>query len=155
MKKNRGLIMGRFHPPHAGHDVLIHHAQEQVEWLTVIVVDRPGVWIPLALRQRWLQAAHSRVEVLAMPDPGLGDDSDAWAEHVRAFLGYTPNVLFSSEAYGERYAQLLGAEHVAIDPERRQLDVSAARILANLDWGEQYLQPEVASYVRSAMRSRE
>lgn len=155
MKKHRGLIMGRFHPPHAGHDVLLSRAQEYVQELTVIVVDRPGVWIPLEKRAEWLQAAHPNVEVRAMPDPGLGNDSAAWALHVRAFLGYTPEVLLSSEEYGERYAALLGAEHIAIDPERKEVPVSARGILADLAWGEQYLHPEVANYLRSVMSSSE
>jgi HTH-type transcriptional repressor of NAD biosynthesis genes len=155
MKKDRGLIMGRFHPPHAGHDFLITQAQAKVEALTVIVVDRPGVWIPLDLRVAWLKEAHPTVEVLPMPDPGLGDDSQAWAEYVRDFLGYTPDVLFSSEAYGERYAQLLGAEHLAIDPARTQMPISAREILANLDSNSHYLRLKVADYVRSVMRSSE
>lgn len=38
--KGRGLILGRFLPPHLGHDYLIATAKAQLEQLTVVVASR-------------------------------------------------------------------------------------------------------------------
>jgi hypothetical protein len=48
-----------------------------------------------------------------------------------------PEAVFSSEAYGDAYARCLGAAHVSVDPQRRQVPCSATMIrndpLAHLD----------------------
>jgi NadR type nicotinamide-nucleotide adenylyltransferase len=118
-------------PPHAGHDFLIDTARAHVDALTVAVCDKPGQPIPAELRARWLRAAHPDVTVLVVADTLADDDSEGWAGYTRAFLGYAPDVVFSSEAYGEAYAGFLGCEHMAVDRSREQVPISATAIRAN------------------------
>ena len=142
----RGFIIGKFIPPHAGHDFLIDTARAHVDKLTVAVCDKTGQPIPARLRARWLSEAHPDVTVIVVPDRLADDDSAGWAAYTREFLGYVPDVVFSSEAYGDTYARLLGSEHVAVDRAREQIPISATAIradpLAHLD----RLAPAVRAY---------
>jgi NadR type nicotinamide-nucleotide adenylyltransferase len=126
----RGFAIGRFSPPHAGHAYLIDTARASVDALTVAVCERAGDPIPAGLRARWLREAHPDVDVrvaAALPDDG----PDASAAYTRAFLGYVPDVVFSSESGGDAYARALGCAHVLVDAARATVPVSAARIRAD------------------------
>jgi NadR type nicotinamide-nucleotide adenylyltransferase len=141
-----GVVIGKFLPPHAGHHFVIDTARANVDRLTVLVCDKPGQPIAAALRARWLSAAHRDVEVLVIPDTVADDDSAGWAAHTKTFLGSAPDVVFTSEAYGDAYARGLEAEHVLVDAARETFPVSATQIradpLANLAW----LSPDVRAY---------
>jgi HTH-type transcriptional repressor of NAD biosynthesis genes len=143
----KGLVIGTFLPPHAGHHFVIDRACATAEWVIVAVCYKPGQPISGALRARWLQAAHPTVEVRVVADIGADDDCARWAAHTRSFLGYAPDMVFTSESYGEGYARLLGAEHVVVDRSRETFPISATRIrndpLANLDW----VTPDVRAYL--------
>lgn len=125
-------------PPHAGHHFLIDTARAHVDALTVAVCEKDGQPIAGGLRARWLREAHPDVTVIVVPDTVADDDSPGWAAYTRAFLGYVPDVVFTSEAYGEAYARYLGCEHVAVDRERATVPISATAIrdrpLALLRW---------------------
>lgn len=143
----RGFVIGKFLPPHAGHHFLIDTARCHVDRLTVAVCDKPGQPIGAALRANWLRQAHPDVDVIVVPDALADDDSQGWAAYTRAFLGYTPDVVFSSEAYGDAYARYLGCEHVALDRARETFPISATQIrrdpLAHLAW----VTPPVRAYL--------
>ena len=124
----RGLVIGKFLPPHRGHRRLIERAREEVDHLTVVVCDRPDQEIPGTLRAAWLQEIHPDTEVRVVPDICRDDDSQAWADYTREFLGGAPDVVFTSEAYGDVYARCLGCRHVCLDPARREVPVSGTRV---------------------------
>jgi NadR type nicotinamide-nucleotide adenylyltransferase len=48
-----------------------------------------------------------------------------------ALLGRSPDVVFTSEDYGPRYAAAMGARHVAVDPDRRRYPVSGTKVRAD------------------------
>jgi HTH-type transcriptional regulator, transcriptional repressor of NAD biosynthesis genes len=50
----RGLVIGKFYPPHLGHHHLISSAARQVDRLTVLVMASSAESIGLADRVRWL-----------------------------------------------------------------------------------------------------
>lgn len=142
----RGLVIGKFYPPHRGHKLLIETALVQVDHLDVLVCARTGEAIPGVSRTRWLQEIHPQAHVRAIDDPGEDDNSEFWARYTVQILGCQPDVVFTSEDYGETFARHLGSRHVLVDRERKQIPVSASAIrMAPLRHWE-YLEPCVRAY---------
>ena len=142
----RGLVIGKFYPPHRGHKFLIDTALEQVDHLDVLICARPEQAIPGELRARWLQEMHPAANVRAIDDPGEDDDSEFWAQYTVRILGSAPDVVFTSEDYGEAYAHFLGCHHVMVDRERTNVPVSARAIRAAPLRHWEYLEPCVRAY---------
>ena len=124
----RGLVIGKFHPPHRGHRHLIRVALAGADDVTVIVCERADQQFPGALRAAWLREMAPQARVIVVEDALPADDSRAWAAYTREVLGYAPDLVFTSEAYGDAYARFLGARHVLVDLERRAVPVSATMI---------------------------
>jgi len=145
----RGVVIGKFHPPHRGHLHLIRAALAGADEVTVIVCERADQQIPGSLRAAWLREMSPRARVIVVEDAVPADDSRAWAAYTREVLGYAPDLVFTSETYGDDYARFLGARHVLVDLERRAVPVSATMIRRDpLAHGE-YLEPCVrAHFVR-------
>ncbi|HLW02571.1 MAG TPA: AAA family ATPase [Ktedonobacterales bacterium] len=141
-----GLVIGKFYPPHRGHKYLIDTAQGQVEHLVVLVCDDPRQSIPATLRAEWLREIHPGADVQVIPDTVADDDSPGWADYTRRWLGYSPDVVFTSEDYGVAYAHYLGCEHVSVDRERRHVPISGTAIRANPLAHWDYLEPCVRAY---------
>jgi HTH-type transcriptional regulator, transcriptional repressor of NAD biosynthesis genes len=133
----RGLVFGKFLPLHRGHQLMIETALSQVDDLTILLYDsaRPGdERMPVELRLDWLRALYPGVEnILSLPDPlasQLDTDDPAHAEvyaEGMAFLGPYDKV-FSSERGYERFAGLIGAEHVLVDEARTLVPTSGTVI---------------------------
>ncbi len=142
----RGVIVGKFYPPHRGHRFLIETAEAQVDHLTVIVCGKPAQTVPASLRACWLREIHPNVEILEVADTLSDDDSEGWASYTRELLGCTPDVVFTSEDYGEPFAHYLGCRHVLVDRERTRISCSGTAIRAcPLEhWG--FLEPCVRAY---------
>ena len=142
----RGLVIGKFYPPHAGHHFLIRTAEEGSDHLTVVVCDDPAQDIPAALRAAWLREVHPQADVMVVPDARPPEDSRAWAAYTREFLGYVPDVVFTSEKYGEAYARHLGCVHVSVDPKRRTVPISGTAVRNNPHAAWEYLSAPVRAW---------
>ena len=57
-----GLVIGKFYPPHLGHDVLIRAAAAASRRVTVLVLAHPTECIPLTERVTWLREVHRNDE---------------------------------------------------------------------------------------------
>ncbi len=139
-----GLVVGKFYPPHRGHQYLIERAAAVCARVTVLVMAAGSETVPLADRVAWLQA--SCADLLSVTVAGVRSDvpvdfgSDAiWAAQVavmRAALegNGRPQVdaVVSSEPYGDELAARLGAKHVNVDPGRMNVPISASQIRADL-----------------------
>ncbi|MBV9849423.1 MAG: AAA family ATPase [Armatimonadetes bacterium] len=77
-----------------------------------------------------------------MPD----DDSPGWAAYTRQVLGYAPDVVFTSEDYGDAYAHHLGCRHVLVDRERVQVPISGTALRADPLAHREFLEPCVRAY---------
>ncbi|MGV3721506.1 MAG: AAA family ATPase [Actinomycetota bacterium] len=143
---DRGLVIGKFYPPHRGHHFLIRSAVAAVDELTVIICDLPGQAPSAALRAAWLREVHPDVQVLVVYACVDDDDSRGWAEYTIHCLGYAPDVAFSSEDYGEPYARFMGARHVLVDRERRTVPMSGTQVRANPLACWECLEPPVRAY---------
>ncbi len=143
-RPRRGLVLGKFLPPHLGHRYLIEFARAYVAELTVLVCSVEREPIPGALRYDWMRrwfpdcrVVHVDDEVPQAPEEHP-DFWPVWRALLRREAPRGFDVFFSSEAYGERVAEVMGAVHVAVDPGRRVVPVSGREIrrapLAHWDW---------------------
>lgn len=124
----RGLVVGKFYPPHSGHKYLIDQALAACDELDVLVCDSTRYSIDARARQQWIQEIHPSARVRVIPDIEEDDNSELWAAYTIAFLGYVPDVVYSSEDYGEQYAACMGAEHVMVDKQRVTVPISGTRV---------------------------
>lgn len=132
-ERTRGLIIGKFMPPHKGHLFLIDQARRQVDELVVVICSTPWDPIPGGLRFRWLQELRPdpQVKVLHLHEALPWGRDDLWDLWHRALLRMEPgpfDLVFTSEPYGERLAADWGARHVAVDPARSAVPISATEI---------------------------
>lgn len=131
-----GLVMGRFAPPHQGHQYLLSFAAQQVQQLTVVLRALPEDGIDPELRLQWLHGMAPEARVLRIQgdaeQPILAD----WVNALGEILPEAVDVLFSNEPQHEKFAALLGARFVCVDPERSVVPVSATQIRQNplLHW---------------------
>jgi HTH-type transcriptional repressor of NAD biosynthesis genes len=148
----RGLIIGKFLPPHAGHRHLVETARRQVDELTVIVFSLQREPIPGPLRQHWLQAMCPGVRVLHAEDENPQEPHehpafwDIWIRSIRARMPTGPDVVFTSEGYGDELAHRLGARHVCVDRERQAFPVSGRAVRADPWAHARHLTDDVRSW---------
>jgi NadR type nicotinamide-nucleotide adenylyltransferase len=145
-------VVGKFWPPHRGHQLLLETAAAQVSELLVLVYANPDDQRHAApARAEWLrelyrgddlaQGPHigaTPLRIIGLPaataPPDAADDH-THREFVRQYLadlGQRIDVVFSSEAYGPGFAEHLGATHVAVDNERQQVATSGTHLRAAL-----------------------
>lgn len=142
----RGLVIGKFYPPHRGHKFLIDTALSQVDHLDVLICARPEQTMSGEFRAQWLREMHPAASVRAIDDPGEDDNSEFWAQYTVQILGSAPDVVFTSEDYGETFARFLGCRHVMVDRERTHVPVSAREIRAGPLRHWEFLEPCVRAY---------
>jgi len=142
----RGLVIGKFYPPHRGHKFLIETALRQVDHLDVLICSRADQAIPGELRRQWMQEIHPSAHVRSIDDPGEDDNSKFWAEYTVKILGRAPDVVFTSEDYGEVYARFLGCRHVMVDRQRINVPISARAIRSHPLRHWEFLEPCVRAY---------
>lgn len=143
-----GLVVGKFYPPHRGHKHLIDTARAQCDRLIVVLPHHPSQKIPGELRKAWLEEIHPNCEIHLVPDE-LDNDSEQWAHWTIGYLGRSPDVVFTSEDYGEPFARYMNCRHVMVDRNRATVPISGTKIrqrpLDHLD----FLEPCVrAHFVR-------
>ena len=143
---SHGLVIGKFLPPHRGHKHLIDAALARCDRVSVIVCDKPGMRPEGGLRAAWLREIHSDAEVILIDDRLPADDSRLWAENTRLILGKSPDVVFTSEDYGEPYARFLGCEHVLVDRERVTVPCSGTLVRASPLDRLDFLEPCVRAH---------
>ena len=129
-----GLVIGKFLPYHQGHHNLIQFASEQCDDLYVLVGDSDKFSIPAWKRQMWIEEDFPDAIVKKIPEEPISTDNREWAWRTRFALGFSPDVVFSSEDYGEEYAAMMGATHVMYDRERIGVPCQGHLILEDL-WG--------------------
>ena len=152
----RGMALGKFMPPHRGHEFMIRFAQGLVDELTVLVCSLPDDPIAGGLRYEWMRRHFGGVRVVHCAEvlPQVpGDDPehfwDIWRAVVRARMDAPPDFVFASESYGVRLAQELGAQFIPVDPAREIVPVSASLIRDDPARYADYMIPQArAHFVR-------
>jgi NadR type nicotinamide-nucleotide adenylyltransferase len=167
----RGLVVGKFCPLHLGHEFLIRRAQAQCDEVILLSYTKPGFegygrerrlgWLQRrfpdamswVLDDTWL-AAQCRAKGLPLRELPLDDAPDdvhrrfvAWV--LAEVLGSAVDAVFTSERYGDGFADVLSRElgapvlHVCVDLDRNTIPVSGTQIRANPLAGRHLLAPEV------------
>ena len=141
-----GVVIGKFYPPHRGHKFLIDTACSRCNRVIVIVCERPTETIPGPLRRAWLQEIHPAAEVMLIDDRYDENDSRVWAENTLRWIGRAPDAVFTSECYGDRYAELMQAKHICVDQARAVVPVSGTAIRTDpfVNWN--FLEPPVRAW---------
>lgn len=130
-----GLVIGRFYPVHRGHVYLLEYAQEHTKKLTIILGSKPNEAPNGELRAQWLHELFPDATVIHVPNHNDAANHPEpwtiWADDTRQLLSEIPDVVFSSETYGEPYAESLGCDHVLVDLPREHFPIYGAQIREN------------------------
>ena len=129
-----GLVLGKFLPPHLGHEYLIHFAEKFVDALTVIVGTLENEPIPGDLRFSWMKELFPNSNVVHLTDENPQHPAEhpdfwnIWLRSIRKFIPTGPDYVFASEEYGKKLAEILGAKFIPVDPERSIVPISATEV---------------------------
>jgi NadR type nicotinamide-nucleotide adenylyltransferase len=144
-----GVVVGKFYPPHRGHRFLIETAAAEVDELDVILCWREDQTIPGEIREAWLHemvADLPNVRVRSVWDFGDDANSEAWAKYTIEVLGRAPDIAFTSETYGDAFADCLGARHRCVDLERKTVSISGSAIRSDPSSHWELLEPSVRAW---------
>lgn len=141
-----GLVIGKFYPPHRGHHYLIDTALTACAKLHVLVCHKPSQSIPGRLRAQWIRQRHPEAVVHEVDDTLGDDDTQGWAHFTVDYLGFVPEVVFSSEEYGPRYAKAMGSQHVSVDPQRQTVPCSGTMIRAATVENRHFLETDARAW---------
>jgi len=139
----RGLVVGKFYPPHKAHEHVIATALAETEHVDVLVCDNPAYTIAAKTRAEWLKKLFPDAHIQIIRDIEKDDDSKAWAAYTIKILGYAPDAVYSSEPYGEEYAKRMGSKNRLVDISRTHIPVSARFIRKDVLSYWNYLDPIV------------
>lgn len=123
-----GVVIGKFLPPHRGHRFLIETAVSRCDRTVVIVCEKPSDPIPGPLRAEWLRRMIPQAEIMLIDDRYDENDSAVWAKNTIGWLGRAPDVVFTSESYGDTYAGHMGCHHVMVDQARETVRCSGTAV---------------------------
>lgn len=141
MTTSTGVVVGKFNPPHLGHQHLITVGARSVDRLTVVLCDRPDQTLSADARRRWLvDASPHNVDVIVTPDD-IPTVNEPWAERVLTLLPTAPDRAFTSEDWGPEWAALMGAEHIAVDDTRDSFPISGTALRGDLGANFHWLVP--------------
>lgn len=148
-KYKNGLVLGKFMPVTNGHLFLIDTAIEQCETTHVMVCSDNTQPIEGWLRHRWVHDIYKdnpNVDVIWCTDqnPQYPHECESvdifykkyWVPSVYKHIEKL-DVVFTSEDYGDEFAEYLGIEHVMVDQPRKSYPVSGTAVRENpfANWG--------------------
>jgi NadR type nicotinamide-nucleotide adenylyltransferase len=142
---DRALIIGKFYPPHQGHNYLIETALNNCHKLAIIVCQRPEERPSGDIRLEYIKEIHGKSKsfhsIQLIDDIYDQDDSDLWAKLCinwlkPVFKGKKPLIqaVFTSEKYGDPFCFYLSkymgknVKHQVVDIERIKVPISGTRI---------------------------
>jgi HTH-type transcriptional repressor of NAD biosynthesis genes len=136
----KGLVLGKFMPPHNGHLHLINTAAVCCDKLFVMIGSLKNEPINGILRYNWLKNIYEdnkNIEIIHVTDenPQKPEECDSldtfyndfWVPTVKSRVSDL-DVIFTSESYGDEFAQYLGIEHVLVDIDRKVVPVSGTMV---------------------------
>jgi HTH-type transcriptional regulator, transcriptional repressor of NAD biosynthesis genes len=134
----RGLVIGKFLPPHNGHVAMINFAKHHCDEVIVSMSYTDHDVIPYNKRIEWLTKLfendqtikiHKIVDDFDDPNLALNARTKKWAQVIGQVYPKI-HIVISSEPYGEPFAEHLDAKHLSFDPERKLFPISASVIRA-------------------------
>jgi len=133
------MILGKFMPPHRGHQYLVDFARQYCERVHVLVCTLECEPIDGTLRYRWMQELFPQPNVrlvhitenLPQEPTDHPDFWVIWRRVVEQAVGEPIDWVFASEEYGQKLAETLGARFVPVDIGRELSSVSGSAIRAD------------------------
>lgn len=128
-----GLVLGKFMPPHAGHQFLCDFARAACDRLTILVCSLPDDAMPGERRAAWMQELYPDCRVIWCNEVVPQEPAEhpefwpIWRDLIARHVGPVEAV-FASEDYGHPLAAALGARFIPCDPMREAVPVSATAI---------------------------
>lgn len=176
-----GLVVGKFSPLHRGHELLIDHALHACDEVIVISYTKPEfTGCDRATREQWLEHRFPTTTRLVLDDsfmaplceargiehgPVIPHNDAPEYEHrefvgwlCRAILGQRIDAVFTSESYGDGFADALTAyfrthaqsaipvRHICVDKARAAVPISATQIRCDPHGYREFLAPEVYAH---------
>ena len=129
-----GFVIGKFMPPHRGHQQLIAFAQRWVKRLYVVVESVDSEPIPCTLRYQWMTQLFPQCTVLLLTEHQPQSSAETprfWSIWQQTLLNILPepiDIVFASEEYGAPLAEILDAQFVPVDIARQSIAISATQI---------------------------
>jgi NadR type nicotinamide-nucleotide adenylyltransferase len=132
-----GMLLGKFLPPHYGHVYLGDFARHFVRDLTIVVGTLEREPIPGLLRYQWMKQLFPGVNVVHLDrelpqDPSEHPDFwQLWKTALENVLPCRPDVVFASEPYGLKLAEVMGGRFIPVNPDRSIRPVSGTAVRAD------------------------
>lgn len=130
----KGLVLGKFMPPHLGHVYLVDFARRFAGELNVVVETQPSDPIDGFQRFEWMkslfaeQKLHHLHKVMPQEPVDHPDFWNLWRTELTRLVGDDIDYVFASEKYGHRLAQELDAEFIPVDRSRSIRPVSGTAV---------------------------
>lgn len=131
------MILGKFLPPHRGHQWLIEFARAYTERLTVLVCSLDREPIPGILRYQWVREMCPGINCVHITEELPQEPADhpkfwpIWQDVIRRYVPESIDYVFASEDYGFKLAEMLDAEYVPVDHARQIVPISGTAIRNN------------------------
>jgi HTH-type transcriptional regulator, transcriptional repressor of NAD biosynthesis genes len=131
-KKSTGLLLGKFMPPHLGHQYIVDFARNYVDELIVVIGIRPEDPIQGNLRSQWLNEMIPSTKIIQVIDKNPVETHpqywNIWEKTLRNALPYIPDYLFASEDYGWKLAEVMQMKYIPVNHSRNLVPISATLI---------------------------
>lgn len=142
------LVVGKFAPPHRGHQYLLDTATAEANRLTILVWANPDFpAMPSERRAGWLRELYPDADIHVPENPPDDAAPDGVHRHyVKDWLeknGISPDVVLTSENYGEGFAAVLGIPHRLVDLGRVRIPTSGTAVRADVHANLEWLDPRI------------
>lgn len=135
----RGLVIGKFMPPHKGHQYLIDFAHAYSDLVTIYIGTTSRDPIDPMLRLGWMEALYPDTRIVWRHNDTIPqhphehpDFQQIWIDEIQStVLGRPYDYVFASETYGQWVAKGIGAQFVPVDLDRTAVPISATEIRNN------------------------
>ncbi len=136
MKYKNGLIIGKFMPPHKGHEFLFRFGKHNCQELTIVIDCLKNQTISPEIRKKWIDEMGMQVNVVALKEfmpQHPNETKDFWSIWTNTLKNIVPNVdvLIASEDYGYELSKNLNCHFILLDVSRNIIPISATQIREN------------------------
>lgn len=152
---NKCVLIGKFMPPHKGHEYMIRFAKNYSNNVHVIVDCLNTQTISPEQRKQWIEEEINGITVHAlqqfMPqEPNEHPDFwNIWKNAIYESIGGKPDVLVASMDYGWKLSEVLECDFIPVDIARESIPISATLIREDLFNNWEFLMDSVkASLVK-------
>lgn len=146
-KYHRALVVGKFCPLHKGHQYLLDVATELSDHLMILSYTSQDLGFTAKERQAWLSKLYPKASIVVLDKDSRRNlpDDDANEYMHRQFCAvecernnnFKPDVIFSSEKYGDGFAEHLTryfghhVTHEVVDLLRQKVPISGTQLRAD------------------------